>query len=172
MHYSVKTGACLLAMFVAFQSSAFAQSHTEPGSGATYHYDDWRKQPPQEAFDVAPAPAEGMHSFISRLDYPAELRRRRVTGTMRVSVTLDAAGQVQDVKVIQSVHPSLDRIVTSAIRKTRWTPALKHGVPIAAKISFRLTFKAARWAEVSSRTSEVVQQGFAGEILSIGVLGI
>ncbi len=102
-------------MFVASQSSAFAQSHTEPGSRATYHYDDWRKQPPQEAFDVAPAPAEGMHSFISRLDYPAELRRRRVTGTMRVSVTLDAAGQVQDVNVIQSVHPSLDRIVTSAI---------------------------------------------------------
>ena len=120
-------------MFVALQSSTFAQSHTQPGSGATYHYDDWRKQPPQEAFDVAPAPAEGMHSFISRLDYPAEVRRRRVTGTMRVSVALDTAGQVQDVKVIQSVHPSLDRIVTSAIRKTRWTPALKHGVPIAAK---------------------------------------
>src|SRR5438067_13674486 len=114
---------------------------------------------------LAPAPAEGMHSFISRLDYPAELRRRRVIGTMRVSITLDAVGQVQDVKVIQSVHPS-------AIRKTRWTPALKHGVTIAAKISFPLTFKAARWAEVSSRTSEVVQQGFAGEILSIGVLGI
>src|SRR5213078_2301606 len=64
MHYSVKTGACLLAMFVALQSSAFAQSHTEPGSGATYHYDDWRKQPPQEAFDVAPAPAEGMNALL------------------------------------------------------------------------------------------------------------
>jgi len=37
-------------MFVAFQSSAFAQSHTEPGSGATYHYDDWRKQSTKEAF--------------------------------------------------------------------------------------------------------------------------
>src|SRR5437667_12060210 len=106
MHYSVKTGACLLAMFVAFQLSAFAQSHTEPGSGATYHYDDWRKEPPQEAFDVAPAPAEGMHSFISRLDYPAELRRRRVTGTMRVSVTLDAAGPGSRCKS-DSIRPSL-----------------------------------------------------------------
>ncbi len=141
MHYPAKTGACLLAIFAALQSNVFAQSNAEHGSGAIYHYDDWRKQAPQEAFDVPPVPAGGMHAFISRLDYPADLRRRRVGGTMRVSITVDAAGQLQDVRVIQSVDPSLDRVVISAIRKTRWAPALKHGVPIAAKASFPLIFK-------------------------------
>ena len=144
MHYAAKSGACLLAIFVALQSSVFAQSHAEQGSGAVYHYDDWRKQAPQEAFDVPPVPDGGMRAFISRLDYPADLRRRRIGGTMRVSITVDAAGQLQDVRVIQSADPSLDRIVISAIRKTRWTPALKHGVPIAAKVSFPLTFKSPR----------------------------
>jgi TonB family protein len=140
MQFIAKTALFLLAMSFAITARASSPMKSENGSGATYHYDDWRKQPPQKHFDVAPAPAAGMHAFISRLDYPASLRRQKIGGVMRVRVDIDASGQLQDVRVVQSIDPLLDRIVIAAVRKTRWTPALKSGAPVAAKFSFPLTF--------------------------------
>jgi len=130
-----------MAVMLALHASASDSSHVEHGAGATYHYDDWRDQPPQKAFDVAPAPTGGMHAFISRLNYPSELRRRHVGGVMRVFVSLDTRGQVKEVKILHSIDPSLDRIVLEAVRTTRWNPALKNKKPIAVKFAFPLTFR-------------------------------
>jgi TonB family protein len=125
---------------VLLQGCASPPSGAVRGRGATYHYVDWRSQPSQKAFDLAPAPVGGMPAFIARLDYPASLRARHVGGVMRVQLSLDSDGRVLDVRIKQSVDPQLDRIMISTVRHTKWIPAQKNHVPIPLTFSFALTF--------------------------------
>ena|SRR5438876_6800955 len=116
---------------------ASAQVVEKRGS-VTYSASEWSSG---DKSHIVPKPAGGMGSFLSHLDYPAALRRRHVAGTMRVRVSLDAAGGVQTVEVLTSVHPSLDAIVLRAVRHTRWTPARRDGKPIPCAFVFPVTFK-------------------------------
>lgn len=136
----MKTLLLTISGIILLQGCALPPSGAVRGRGATYHYKDWRSQPSQKAFDVAPAPVGGMPALIARLDYPAALRARHVGGVMRVLVSLDSAGRVLDVRVTQSVDPALDRIMIDAVRRTKWNPALKNHVPIPIKFGFAPRF--------------------------------
>ncbi|MBA2435071.1 MAG: energy transducer TonB [Chthoniobacterales bacterium] len=107
---------------------------------ADYYYTDWHSLPSQKAFDVAAAPKEGMAAFISHLRYPPGLRQQRVGGEVRVLVSLDSTGRVLEARIVQSAHPILDRMVVDAIYQSRWTPALKNGVPIPLKFYLPVAF--------------------------------
>src|SRR4051812_36231649 len=52
--------------------------------------------------DVKPEPVGGMRTLISRLDYPRDLRHKRVTGVVWVGVSIDADGHVTSAKIVQS----------------------------------------------------------------------
>ena len=124
-------------------TSVAAQSTTgvEHRSDATYSYSDWDKLPPERLYDTPPTPAGGMHAFISQLRYPSELRRRHTGGTVRVMVSVDAAGHLLEAKVLQSAGAELDRLVLDAVHRTRWSPATKNHAPVGVKVSFPITFK-------------------------------
>jgi len=121
------------------QTSVARAAETQRRGRDTFQLGDWPKQ--QRNFDV---PQGGMSDFLSRLSYPDSLRRQRVQGVMLVSVSLDAAGRLLAIRVLQTVHPALDRIVIDALRRTRWTPAMKSRRPVAATFKFPVTFKASR----------------------------
>jgi TonB family protein len=128
------------AMCVLLQACAPIPTRVVESAEADFYYKDWRRQPPQKAFDVAPAPKDGMIAFIERLSYPATLRQQAVGGVVRVLVSLDTDGRVLDAQVIRSVHPILDQIVVEAIFHSRWTPARKNGAPIALKFFVPVAF--------------------------------
>jgi len=108
---------------------------------ATYSYPDWAKLPPKHQYDTPPTPAGGMHAFIAQLGYPTELRRRHVGGMVRIGISVDATGRLVETKVLRSAGSELDRIVLDAVRRTHWAPAMKNHSPVAARISFPVTFK-------------------------------
>ena len=112
----------------------------ETREGVRYHSGDWVGPDQRHMVDVLPQPLGGMRAFLSRLDYPVALRQQSVTGIVRVRVALDRDGHVLSARIIQSVHPTLDAIVLSAVNSTKWMPAQKNGRPVAWTFSFPVAF--------------------------------
>ena len=112
----------------------------ERRDNVTYEASDWTHSDTLHTVDVGAHPVEGMAAFVSRLDYPRELRHRHIQGVMRVRVALDAAGNVKSAQIVWSVHPILDAIVLRAVRESRWQPAIRAGKPVAWTFTFPVTF--------------------------------
>jgi protein TonB len=75
------------------------------------------------------------------LKYPAEARERKIEGTVYVTFTIDATGEVSRPQVSDGVHYLLDeealRFVSSL---PTWTPAAKNGMPVDSNYIMPITF--------------------------------
>src|SRR4051812_14872971 len=130
--FGISFGVALILMAASSANAAAPVNKVEHHpNDAWYYYQEWSTKKTKQ-WDVAPAPAGGMHNFVAKLHYPEDLRRRRVGGAMRVYISLDNTGQGLEVKM-DAVNPQLDRIVIDAVRKTKWTPAGKNKTAIPAK---------------------------------------
>lgn len=107
---------------VAYAQSPSAQSTESPDAGVT------EVVPPRVAgsFDAA---------------YPPEALAARVEGTVVLSVTIDKSGHVVEVKVSEPAGHGFDESALEAVRKFRFEPAQRSGVPIGARILYRYTFR-------------------------------
>jgi protein TonB len=74
---------------------------------------------------VATPPKGGNQNRVTRADYPPVSIRLNETGVVRVKVTLDATGAVQNVELVKSSgHSRLDEATLRLVRtKFRYTPA-------------------------------------------------
>jgi len=97
----------------------------------------------------APAPQEAQNVTIDGAEivapvkirdvapvYPAEAVRASVEGTVVVEAIIDIEGNVQKVKVLESI-PLLDEAALDAVRQWKYTPATRNGelTPIVMKVS-------------------------------------
>ena len=57
----------------------------------------------------------------------------RATGDLVLVVQIDATGKVSGATVRDSTHPRYDRMVATAAREWRYTPATRNGVPIPSE---------------------------------------
>ncbi len=73
-------------------------------------------------------------------EYPPDLKRKRVEGTVHVVFLVDPAGAVQNPTVVQSVHPALDRAALQAVRRWRFDPGRRGGQPVAFRMKVPITF--------------------------------
>lgn len=73
--------------------------------------------------------------------YPDSLRKRRVQGTIQMSVLVSETGKVLDVKILKSAHPILDEVSVSAVREWIFEPATKEGVPVKIWIPVSITYQ-------------------------------
>jgi serine/threonine-protein kinase len=76
--------------------------------------------------------------------YPYTARRRRLEGSVTVSMIVTETGEVTDLTVAESGGRSLDRALLEAVRNWRFEPARKNGVKVRVPWSHRHTFKAER----------------------------
>ncbi|MGH9366876.1 MAG: energy transducer TonB, partial [Thermoanaerobaculia bacterium] len=85
-------------------------------------------------------------SVISRREaqYPVDLRRRGIEGTVVVEGSVSADGALEGVKVIRSAAPELSDTALDAFRAWRFKPALCDGTPIEAYVSATFSFDLAR----------------------------
>lgn len=66
--------------------------------------------------------------------YPMDSRRKREQGTVVLSLTLGADGSVASIALAHSSgFESLDQAALVAVRKWRWEPTLRGGVPVMVK---------------------------------------
>lgn len=94
----------------------------------------------------APSPAD-MGDLSSRMisatppSYPLESRRRREQGTVVLAVLLGTDGRVSDIAVSSSSgFDRLDHAALSAVRRWRWAPIVRDGVPALVRGLVRIPF--------------------------------
>jgi len=83
---------------------------------------------PLSGFEVRPAlPVASVDPVV-----PSELLDG-ITGDVVVEITIDSAGNITDMKVLQSFTPPVDQKVLAALEKWHFLPATRNGVPIPSK---------------------------------------
>jgi len=65
------------------------------------------------------------------IPYPAQFLRLGYEGTYEADLLISSLGEVKEVKVIKSVHPDFNRVITKQVRQLRFRPALLDGAPTA-----------------------------------------
>ena len=74
--------------------------------------------------------------------YPAELRRRRVEGTVSVVFLVDTEGRVTNPSVEKSTDPAFERAALEAVRRWRFEPGTRQGRKVQFKMRVPITFRA------------------------------
>ncbi len=77
-----------------------------------------------------------------RILYPAMASEAGITGKVFVQFSVNREGQVVDVKVVRSVHPSLDNEAVRVIQSSpRWTPAKQSGTAVKQNFVIPIAFQ-------------------------------
>ncbi len=94
-----------------------------------------------EAQDVDTRPVKVSGQSAS---YPERAPRLRPgdSVSVRVSFVVSEAGEVTDVKVLESGGKLLDDTITAAVLKWKYTPGQKRGVPVKVQVQHKQTFRA------------------------------
>ena len=73
--------------------------------------------------------------------YPREAMRRGIGGTVRVQATVATNGSVERMDIAQSSGDRyLDRAAMEAVRRWRFTPAMRNGQPVSATVVIPVDF--------------------------------
>lgn len=93
---------------------------------------------------VTPLPVGGRIAMPQRIvhaqpKYPSLARLGKVQGTVDVSVVIDARGNVEQAKVVNSI-PQLDNAAIEAVRQWKYSPTVVNGVAVPVTMVVRVTF--------------------------------
>lgn len=99
--------------------------------------------------EVDPAPKGGLvvlHKYIDEnLRYPKAARWARLEGEVLLQFIVTADGQLDDIKVIKGVSPSIDAEAVGVLhefgKNIGWVPGRKNGTPVAVQMIMPIAFK-------------------------------
>jgi len=80
--------------------------------------------------------------FQAAPNYPAELRKRNLEGSVQVVFLVDREGKVVGPKVEKSTNPSFDRPALEAVRQWKFEAGTRNGEKVAFKMRVPITFSA------------------------------
>jgi periplasmic protein TonB len=85
---------------------------------------------------------EKFQKFVyRRLKYPKIARENGITGTVMVSFTINEEGNVEDVKIIESVDPVLDKEALRVVKLSPpWTPGECGNTKVKVTYMFPIVF--------------------------------
>ena len=88
--------------------------------------------------DEPPFPANGLKSIYASLARAQQ--KLLVTGDFSLIATVDAEGNVTQVKALGDPDPEMTRVVATILTLTKFKPALCKGVPCKMDFPFRMRF--------------------------------
>lgn len=74
-------------------------------------------------------------------EYTKEARKAKYEGTTVLWVIVDTDGNPRNIKVQRSSRPDLDQKAIEAVKKWRFTPAMKDGQPVAVQVNIEVNFR-------------------------------
>ena len=74
-------------------------------------------------------------------DYTEEARRRGVEGDVVMEIVVRRDGSVGDVRVLQGLGHGLDDRAIAAVRRWRFSPAMRRGAPVDVLVEVAMEFK-------------------------------
>jgi TonB family protein len=77
--------------------------------------------------------------------YPEKLRQGGVKGVVKLRVSIDQKGIVQNVRVLKSLHPYLDYTAVRALRQWEFEPVLLNERPVPVSFMVAINFDPKTW---------------------------
>jgi TonB family protein len=75
-------------------------------------------------------------------EYTPEARRDRIEGIVKLWIVVDADGNVTDVQESSApLGDGLDQRAMDTVKKWKFTPAKRHGVPVTVRVATEVTFR-------------------------------
>ena len=74
-------------------------------------------------------------------EYSEEARKAKYSGTVVLSIIVDATGKPRDIKVIRSLGLGLDEKAIEAVTKWKFRPGYRNGQPVAVQASIEVNFR-------------------------------
>lgn len=86
---------------------------------------------------------EAWYKYLrSNLTYPKQAQRMEIQGTVLVRFVINTDGTVQDVEVVRSIDPTLDKAAVDVILNSpAWKAAMHHGRPVRTRMTMPIKFK-------------------------------
>jgi TonB family protein len=78
--------------------------------------------------------------FMPGPEYTEQARKKKINGTVVVSLTVKVDGTTRDIKVVKGVGYGLDEKAVETVSRWKFSPALKDGQPIEKEITVELAF--------------------------------
>jgi TonB family protein len=74
-------------------------------------------------------------------EYTDKARRKKISGTVVVSLIVTPDGTVRDPKITTSLDKDLDRQALATLSKWKFEPATKDGKPVSVRINTEVSFR-------------------------------
>lgn len=96
--------------------------------------------------DSAPEFPGGVDKLVEYLSlntiYPEEAKQNNIEGRVLCEFVVAEDGSATNVKVLESVHPSLDAEAIRVIENMpKWNPGIKDGKPVRVRFKLPISFK-------------------------------
>lgn len=75
-------------------------------------------------------------------EYPASLKKKKISGTVYVIFIVSKRGRVEQAKVQKSTNPAFDAPALKAVKRWRFEPGRKNGKPVQFRMRVPITFAA------------------------------
>ena len=95
----------------------------------------------EEKLDKYPEPVGGIEEMIKNVIYPVAAKEAGIQGKVLVKTIIDEKGNVVETEVVQSVNADCDKAAMDAIKKTKFTPAIKDNKPVKSEVTIPVMFK-------------------------------
>ncbi len=74
-------------------------------------------------------------------EYSEEARKAKYSGTVLLSIIIDADGNTRDIHVVRPLGLGLDQKAIEAVSKWRFRPAMRNGRPVAVQAQIEVSFR-------------------------------
>ncbi len=120
--------------------STFGTGNGQNGSGPAK-----KGTPDQEDFyhvavDQMPVPIGGIESIQAKAFYPPQAKAKNIQGTVYVLAYIDENGYVRKTLLLKGIGYGCDESAVKAVRETRFSPGLLHGVPVKVQLTIPVNF--------------------------------
>lgn len=90
-----------------------------------------------------PGGKQGLMQYLtSMIRYPGDAIMGNIEGRVVVSFVVESTGEITDVKVARSAHPSLDKEAVRLVESMpNWNPGMLNGKPVRTKFALPITFR-------------------------------
>lgn len=96
----------------------------------------------------------GQEALYEKLEYPELARKAGIEGRVEVSFTIDEAGQVQNPRITQGVHETLNAMALEAIKQVSFEPPETIGGRTTAEMTLPIVFEMPDASSPSASTDE------------------
>jgi TonB family protein len=74
-------------------------------------------------------------------EYDDKARKKKIEGTVTLSIIVTKEGQTADIRVINGLTPGLDQQAIKAVSRWRFEPAVQEGKPCPMRINVQAQFR-------------------------------